>query len=250
MNRLVLDTESSLAKDSLATINDSRQLSLLDARRGRADDSAPHSTFTPIHYEPNYAYPLLVWLHGNASNEHELRQVMPHVSMRNFVAVAPQGIWERPRRRGQYEWRQASDMIEDSEARVAECVAAAKRRFNIHPNRIFLAGHGSGGTMAVRVAWNNPASFAGVASINGPLPTRQSPLRRVNELRHLPCLLATSRNSTEYPSSLVCTDLRLLHAAGCTVALRQYPGADGLAKWMLADLNRWIMDFVCGNRAG
>jgi phospholipase/carboxylesterase len=221
----------------------------LDQCGATAPQLAPHATFTPIHYEPNYAYPLLVWLHGHASNEHELRQVMPQISMRNYVAVAPQGPWVSVRNRGQHGWRQASDMIEDAEARVADSIAAAKRRFNIHPGRIFLAGYGSGGTMAVRVAWNDPGRFAGVASLNGPLPTRRSPLRRVNELRQLPCLLAMARHSEAYPSARVCEDLRLLHAAGCTVALRQYPGTDGLAKWMLADLDRWMMEFVCRNHA-
>jgi hypothetical protein len=62
-------------------------------------------------------------------------------------------------------------------------------------------------------------------------------------------LLAMARDSQSYPQARVCEDLRLLHAAGCTVALRQYPGADRLAKWMLADLDRWMMEFVCGNRA-
>jgi phospholipase/carboxylesterase len=191
-----------------------------------------------------------VWLHGHASNEHELRQVMPQVSMRNYVAVAPQGPWVNLRHRGRRGWRQASDMIEVAETRIADCIAAAKRRFNIHPDRIFLAGYGSGGTMAVRVAWNDPSQFAGVASLNGPLPARQSPMCRVNELRQLPCLLATARNSQSYPPARVCEDLRLLHAAGCTVALRQYPGADRLAKWMLADLDRWVMEFICGNGTG
>jgi len=249
MNRLVLDTENTFASDAITSINNSPKRIALDSRRARRNEPAPHATFAPIHYEPNYAYPLLVWLHGHAGNEHELRQVMPQVSMRNYVAVAPQGSWKDSRYRGRHGWRQASDMIEDAEARIADCIAAAKQRFNIHPARIFLAGHGSGGTMAVRVAWNDPGRFAGVVAINGPLPTRQSPLRRVNELRQLPCLLAMSRDSQAYPAARVCEDLRLLHAAGCTVAMRQYPGADGLTKWMLADLDRWMMDLVCGASA-
>jgi phospholipase/carboxylesterase len=199
-----------------------------------------------MHYEPNYAYPLVVWLHGTASNEHELRQVMPLVSMRNYVGVAPRGTWNDPRRRGRYGWRQTCDAIEAAESRIAECVSLAEQKFNIHAKRIFLAGRGSGGTMALRVGWNQPHRFAGVVAFNGPLPTRLSPLRRVNELRQVPCFLATSRDSRAYPASRVCRDLRLLHAAGCTVALRQYPGGDGLTSNMLADLDHWLMELVCG----
>jgi phospholipase/carboxylesterase len=248
MNRLVLDAKKTPASNSLAPTHDSHRLTALDCGRDGREEAAPHATFTPIHYEANYAYPLLIWLHGQGNNEHELRQIMPKVSMRNYVGVAPQGTWKDTRQRGRHGWRQVSEMIEDAETRIAECISAAQQRFNIHPNRIFLAGHGSGGTMAVRVAWNDPTRFAGVISINGPLPTRQSPLRRVKELRQLPCLLATSRNSKSYPSAQVCDDLRLLHAAGCTVALRQYPGGDGLTSWILADLDRWMMELVCGGK--
>ena len=38
-------------------------------------------------------------------------------------------------------------------------------------------------------------------------------------------------------------------AAGCTVALRQYPCGDDLTTTMLADLNRWIMEVVCPSQA-
>jgi hypothetical protein len=100
--------------------------------------------------------------------------------------------------------------------------------------------------MALRLAWNDPVRFAGVAAINGPLPTSARPLWRVNEIRRVPCLLSSSRESSTYSSGQVCSDLRLLHAAGCTVALRQYPGSDDLTNNMLADLNRWLMELVCG----
>jgi hypothetical protein len=40
-----------------------------------------------------------------------------------------------------------------------------------------------------------------------------------------------------------------MHAAGCTVALRQYPGGDDLTTGMLSDLNHWLMELVCGSGA-
>jgi phospholipase/carboxylesterase len=246
MNRLALDTDNSTVSPALAGFEQLHDRNSLTFDRTSRAAEEPVATFAPMHYEANYAYPLLVWLHGTASNEHELRQVMPLVSMRNYVGVAPRGTWTDPRQRGRYGWRQLSETIEAAEARIGECVSLAERKFNIHGQRVFLAGHGSGGTMALRVAWNNPSQFAGVVAINGPLPIRFSPLSRVNEVRRLPCFLATSRDSRVYPASRVCRDLRLLHSAGCTVALRQYPGGDGLTNNMLADLDRWLMELVCG----
>jgi phospholipase/carboxylesterase len=246
MNRLALDTENATLPDLPPEFEEFHDVSTIKRRRASREAEPPVATFAPMHYEAKYAYPLLIWLHGTASNEHELRQVMPLVSMRNYVAVAPRGTWADPRHRCRYGWRQTSDTIEATEARIAECVDLAQRRFNIHGKRIFLVGHGSGGTMAFRIGWNQPTQFAGVVAINAPLPTRLSPLRRVNEVRQVPCYMATSRESRAYPASRVCRDLRLLHSAGCTVALRQYPGGDGLTSNMLSDLDRWLMELVCG----
>ncbi|MCI0491652.1 MAG: dienelactone hydrolase family protein, partial [Planctomycetes bacterium] len=123
-----------------------------------------------MHYEPGYAYPLVVWLHGTPGNEHQLLKVMPLVSMRNYVAIAPRATAEESRNRNAYHWRQTQAEFEESETRIFDCIAIAKRRFNIHGERVFLAGYGAGGTMAVRIAWSNPDRFAGVASLGGSLP--------------------------------------------------------------------------------
>jgi phospholipase/carboxylesterase len=218
-------------------------------RRHGADSVTPHATFAPIHYEPGYAYPLLIWLHGPEGDEGQIRDVMPEISLRNFVAVAPRGSYAARSSHGAFSWRQSDEAIDEAEARVLDCVDIACRRFNIHTDRVFLAGAGCGGTMALRTAWNHPGRFAGVASIGGPLPADGRPMRNINALRRLPCFLASGRTSVDYPEADVCRDLRMLHAAGCTVALRQYPCGDDLTTVMLADLNRWIMDIVCPQSA-
>jgi phospholipase/carboxylesterase len=249
MNRLVLVSDDTIEAQ---TSTETKQLHNLSTPRrpyARRGLDVPYRTFAPIHYEERYAYPLIVWLHDSASSEQELPDIMPLVSMRNYVAIAPRGTCEDPQQRGQYDWRQTSDAIESAHSRINDCIELAKQRFNIHDRRVFLVGRGAGGTMAVRTAWNEPGNFAGIATLNGPLPSRLSPLRRVNELRRVPCLLTTSRDSESYPSEHVCRDLRLLHTAGCTVALRQYPCGDDLTSNMLSDLDRWLMELVCGGKS-
>ena len=45
-------------------------------RDGRfRDTNTPHSLLAPVHYEPNYAYPLVIWLHGPCGHEREIRRV-------------------------------------------------------------------------------------------------------------------------------------------------------------------------------
>jgi len=244
MNRIALDSEDTLTAPS-HTENDHLHELITSPRRLTRGFDLPYATFAPIHYEDGYSYPLVVWLHDSDSNEQELRQVMPLISMRNYVAIAPRGTCADTSKRGRFGWRQSGDAIEAAQSRISDCITIAEERFNIHPQRIFLVGRGTGGTMALRAAWTDPDRFAGVVAINGPLPSRLSPLRRVNEVRRVPCLLATSRDSQAYPSDRVCQDLRLLHVAGCTVALRQYPGGDDLTSNMLSDLDRWLMELVC-----
>src|SRR3972149_6561820 len=216
-------------------------------RRDRVRDLevAPYATFAPIHYEPGYAYPLVVWLHGPLGNERQLYDVMPLVSMRNYVAIAPRGTGDAHARRSSFAWLDTADGVEEAESRVIDCVSAAQRRFNIHEQRILVAGLGHGGTMALRVAWNNPGKFAGAATFGGPVPRRNQPLRHVNRMRQLPCLLVTGRDSRDYLAEEVCRDLRLLHAAGRTGSVRQFPCRDELTTNMLADFDRWMMDLVC-----
>jgi phospholipase/carboxylesterase len=215
-------------------------------RRDRA--AAPHyALFSPLHYERGYAYPLLVWLHDDGGSERELRRLMPHVSMRNYVAAAARGVAAGVEHG--YVWEHCPDSACEAAERVGECVEAAKRRFNIHANRVFIAGQGSGGTMALRLALRYPELFAGAISIGGAMPRRNAPLNRVNAARSLPILLASSRDSEAYPQATVLDDLRLLHSAGFSLALRQYPGSDELTTTMLADMDRWMMERISSTAA-
>jgi phospholipase/carboxylesterase len=202
--------------------------------------------FTPMHYEPNYAYPLLVWLHGPAENdERQLLRIMPMVSLRNFVAVAPRGFpGERAPGGAGYRWPQTPDHIGESEHRVFESIRAAESKCNIASQRIFLAGYGEGGTMAFRIAMNHPQQFAGVVSLCGAFPTGNNPFGNLPLARKLPIFLAVGRDSGEYSPERACDDLRLFHTAGMSVSLRQYPCGQQLSPQMLRDIDRWIIEQI------
>ena len=205
------------------------------------------SLFAPLHYEPGYAYPLIVWLHSAGNNENQLRRLMPLVSVRNYVAVAPRGTV--PMRDGIVRaagitWLQTGEHIQAAEQRVFEAVEAARRRFHVNPQRVFLAGLGNGGTMAFRIALQHPRAFSGVISMGGHFPTGQAPLRQLHAVRNLPVLICCGRTSSDYPSPSVCEDLRLLHTAGLSITVREYPCGDEVDPNMLRDVDRWIMEQI------
>jgi phospholipase/carboxylesterase len=206
-----------------------------------------YALFAPVHYEKNYDYPLLIWLHGAGHDEQQLLRIMPLISMRNYVAVAPRGPCAS-RNLGGYEWRtpergtaQATQLVFDCQHRVAQ-------HYHIGPDRIFLAGLHAGGDLALRIALRHPDRFAGVISINGAFPRDSQPLGELSAARRLPILLAHGKQSRQYPEDQLCDDVRLFHAAAMCVDIRQYPVADEIHQLMLSDMNVWIMERVTGQR--
>ena len=136
---------------------------------------AAHCCFAPIYYEAGYAYPLIVWLHGPESNEEEVLQVLPLVSTRNHVAIAPRGTVCSDQNRGAYSWGNSIANSVDALERVETCIEIARKQFNIHPERIFLAGYSTGGTLALRLAMENPQLAAGAISLGGAVPRGNRP---------------------------------------------------------------------------
>lgn len=212
-----------------------------------ANERGEQNFFVPLHYEPNYAYPLVVWLHGPCDNHRQLRQVMPHVSVRNYVGAAtssPSGasdLLDDPS-----PWSQSATAIADARQRLETCIEQAKSRFNIAARRIFLAGFDCGGTMALRLALAAPELFAGVASIGGQFPEGNHPMSNLPRARKLPIFIAHGRDSQIYPISRICDELRLFHVAGMSLNLRQYPCGHELTTQMLSDLDVWMMQIVTG----
>ncbi len=204
-----------------------------------------YGLFAPLHYEPNYSYPLLVWLHGPHGDEHELFQVIPEISMRNYVGVGPRGNRMMEDSRG-HRWDDGGESVITAEQHVYDAIDAAKRRYNVAANRIFLAGYEVGGTMAMRIGLRNPDFFAGAMSLGGPFPMGDSPLGQLEHARRLPLFFAQGRDSEKYPIDLACQELRLFHAAGLGVTVRQYPCGDELDTQMLKDMDGWMMEHVTG----
>lgn len=246
-----------------------------------------HVLFSPMHYEPGYAYPLLIWMHGPGSDERQIMKTMPLISMRNFVAIAPRGISWTPepresdemifrtarqkelaqnaipelvlrldqekekkqaksRKNAFYDWPQTDEGISHAEQKIFDCISYAQEKCNIAENRIFLVGFGSGGTMSYRIAMQYPQAFAGVISIGGRFPEGNLPLRLWNSVRNLPTMLALGNQSTIFSPEDAKADLKLFHTAGLSVSVRQYPCGQELVPQMLQDVNRWVMERVCG----
>jgi pimeloyl-ACP methyl ester carboxylesterase len=195
-----------------------------DRKQPLADWTGGLPVFIPQGYEAGYDYPLLVWLSDPLGPAVDLGRCMARVSLRNFVAVEAAGgataVW------------QAVDRVTD--------------RLSIHPRRIWLVGQDAAGTEAFRIACRHPESFAGVVSLGGGFPLDESLFARIDIVRRMPMLYCCTAAEATGEANQTDRMLRLFHAAGATLAMRIYPRRRDLAATALADVNRWLMDEICG----
>jgi pimeloyl-ACP methyl ester carboxylesterase len=184
------------------------------------------SVFVPQGYEPGYDYPLLVWL-TDPEASFDLGRAMVRMSLRNFVAVEPA--------RG--------------EVAVWRAIERVRDRLSIHPRRIWLVGYRAGGTEAFRMACRHPDDFAGAVSLGGGFPLGEPVLGRLDQVRRMPLLLCSKAADVAADPATLDRTLRLFHACGGTLAVRIYQRGNELSRATLADVNRWLMDELCGKKA-
>jgi phospholipase/carboxylesterase len=241
-------------------------------RRGHSDSEPLFGrrsiAYVPRHYEPRYAYPLLVLFHGRGGDENQLLRIMPRLSNRNYVAVALRGPQTtRARRDGTvgYAWAQtlrgaavgegvatihrpvlpplseaSCDFLADY---VSQAIGEVQGRLNIHTRRIFLVGYGEGAAAAYRLGLGMPARFAGIVSVNGWLPRCHGPMIWLPEARRLRVLIAHGRDNRLVPVSAAQQAHRILLAAGIDTNLQLLESGHRIHTKLLRLVNEWIMEF-------
>lgn len=209
----------------------------------------PVRTFLPTGYEPNYAYPLLVFFHGQGGNEEQVLRLAPRLSRRNYICIGLRGPFsagERSDGRNGYAWgleaSRCDAMLEDY---VFGAIEQTRRNYHVHSERIFLAGFCEGASVAYTLGLSFPEKFAGVISLNGAMP-RGGALLRLPEVRPLRVLIGHGIANAIVPLTTARQNFRLLYTAGLSVRMNTYPATHRLHPDMLRDINRWVMDMMNG----
>src|SRR5262245_38684650 len=204
----------------------------------------PIRTFLPTGYEPNYAYPLLVFFHGHGGNEEQILRLAPRLSRRNYICIGlrgPEIVGTRKDGRIGYTWGPdgaCDSLVEDYLLRAVE---QTRRNYHVHAERIYLAGFCEGATLAYRLGLTFPERLAGVISLNGAMARRGGPLLRLPEVRQLRVFIGHGIANAVVPLTLARADYRLLYTAGLAVEMHTYPATHRLHLDMLRDINRWVM---------
>ena len=123
-------------------------------------EALPLRTFLPVHYEPNYAYPLIVYLHAHGSNEEQVLRYAPHISRRNYISISLRGmhatmVKKNLKHNDAYTWGPDGSndaMVEDY---IFNAIEKTQDSYNINLNRVFLAGFCEGATLAYRMAFSS-----------------------------------------------------------------------------------------------
>jgi phospholipase/carboxylesterase len=202
----------------------------------------PLTIFEPDYYEPNYAYPLIVWLPGLGGADREVLDLMPYISTRNYFGLSLPGITPTYNfvltgdRRLRY-----GDHGTELERRLYGALETVRRHYNIRSERIVLAGYDEGATTALQLMLDRPEWFAGVIALNARFPRMQSPITRFRELRGKRVLLGVGLRDREISRSEIAATGRLLHAAGLEVSTRNYDAGYEITEEMLSDIDHWMM---------
>lgn len=118
----------------------------------------PYSVFQPDHYVESYAYPTLVALHDENGSEFELSQWFPAISDRNYIGLGVRGPFPSSTGfPGQFNWKLRRP--DASMGIIRDTIMQAKDFWNIHPDRIYLVGEGTGAIVALQVLFLQQAAL-------------------------------------------------------------------------------------------
>ena len=202
----------------------------------------PHRISLPTGFESGYAYPLIVWLHDDGCDEDEIDEILPRISERNYLAVAMQGNIARPTGRG---WSTADDLLPKILEDLGELVAGVEEQYRIHSDRIYLAGFGTGGSLAWELLLRQPRPWAGAICLSGQFPQMDHPLAMFRELQQRRLLLSTGLDGDSQRVAELVNSGRLMYSAGLEVGTRIYDSGRRLpTDKMLRDVDRWVMDSI------
>jgi len=217
-----------------------------DLQNARAELRSPQTFYLPLNYEPNYSYPLIIWLHSDGFNENQVDHVMPHISTRNYLATGVRGTRAMDSVGHQFQWHSSPSAVDAAHEKVLCAIDEVADRYSIHTDRIVLAGYRSGGTMAMRLALRDPSQFAGVISLGGRMPNGGRAYSDLDAIRSrkMPMLWQWAVEAESYADQDLHDDIRQAQLLNAQVDVRQYKDDDEMNTVALADFNNWVMNRI------
>jgi phospholipase/carboxylesterase len=184
-----------------------------------------HDVFVPAHYEPNYAYPLLVWLENSSVVPGRLDRRMRQISDRNYFGVSI--------------FTGEGDQLEEQ---LTATFQRLRRQYHLNTERVYLIGSGDAGTRALATGLSQPGCFAGIAALSAHWPAVPRLLLKYDALRGKRVLLGTSAADDATILAGTTHGARLLWTAG--VQVTTLTTGDGAEPNLMREIDRWVMQTI------
>jgi phospholipase/carboxylesterase len=197
----------------------------------------------PLHYEPKYAYPLVIWLNRDAFNPRNLSRFSNSLSLRNYVIAAPflKAEWLEPTPSPN-----TAALVSDT---INHTISKATQRINVHSKRIFLVTEQDTLLPALTAISQIKHNVRGVATVNEhgemPIPTCTHMGKTLDSPPLLFCLPDAEGRMLEK----IERTWRLYHSLGHSVRLKTMTAGSGFRNSALRNIDRWIMETITGQPA-
>jgi predicted esterase len=182
-------------------------------------------TYVPPAYKPTQPAPLIVYLHGfvsgtakrtaviDARHRGECRMFQRFADGIGALMVCPRGTKDAA-------WWQANGA-----AQVLADLAAAKRRFNVDEDRVFVMGFSDGASGSLHMALNRPTPLAGAVPLSGSLIVSQMGgfAAYPTNLRRTPLHVVNTDLDEFYPTDREKQIADALERLGVPITFRSYP---------------------------
>lgn len=195
--------------------------------------------YQPKSYVHSYAYPLILWLHNNGQSDAQAGQVIPKISDRNYMGAGLKGTFPELKNGSiGYRWSLVDDHVDQTLEEIYSLCMEIRSVWNIHTERIYLAGVGAGASVATQMVLKRPEWFGGLISI-APEPFEMvHPLAKFREMRHLQAMLIDDSNN-QNPSDQWRS---LFGSAGVKTLYNSYENASEMPQNLLQEMDRFLIN--------
>jgi predicted esterase len=181
----------------------------------------PYRIYVPTNYDASRKWPLIVTLHGAGGDENNF--------LESYQKLWPQNAEKRGYLIASVNGRGAfGGYLKENGAEkdVLDVLAIMREKYNIDPDRVYLAGHSMGGGGTWRIGLEYRDQFAALAPITAGSPMLDALIAKT---KPVPMVIVSGVKDALVPVAAVRANVEKAKAAGYPIEYLEYPDGDHLS---------------------